>query len=1636
MITLACLLALAPLKSWGAAAGTFETRVSQLSDDAEVNAASDWVSTDINDLEIGDKGCAMRFQNVTIPQGSSITNAYIQFTVDQVNSETTSVEIWGELNNNPATFSDGGVDIPTLRTPITSKVYWNNVPQWGVAGENGFAQQTPDISTIIEEIVGLSSWASGDSIAIYIDGTVGRRVARAFKWARDNYQDVAPLLHVEYATDAVNIPIIASDDDAEEQSDGSMYLNSPDLDILNGPDRGMGLRFQNVAVPQGVQITRAYIEFVAHNEGAATLSGAASMVINAEATDDAWAFSSAVNDLSSRPVTNQNVTWDPVPAWNLDQTYQTPDISAVVQEIVGRTGWMSGSSMAFIFTHGTGWRVAYSFDSNAPTKVAVLHIEYSDDNDPYITTDNPNNSFGSSIYEGQDTPADTLTITNTGSGAMDYTLANNAAWLSLSSTAGSLIPTASDTITLTYDTASLTAGTYTDTLTITGTGAPNSPLEITVSVTVLEAPQAFSCGNVPVYAENLISPAILILLDISGSMDKKVLVEPGIIDPKTPDLSTIVKEIVDRPNWVSGNAMAFIFEGSGRRTAISRDQDSALAPLLSVTYNNGGSDVTINIRVSDGADDAEEPIGGWNVDVGNGDLEFVLDGGNTNIVGIRFQNVTIPNGATIKSADITLIPDEYDNQPTSLTIWGEDMDNAPAYANLDNNISNRTPTTEYVTWNNIEAWDNATREPKIDIAKATINELILDRAISWGFGSWAADREPYDSVPDYTIIHEGTKPNSDTHTQAIQDAVNSLDANSYTPFEPSITAARKYFAGEKPEDEDQVPPGTLTYVDAECQPKFLINITDGIGNRSSTTAGINTETAALADDEVTPIAVGFDLPIDQAEQIYEMAKVANEKGNASAVDDIWAMHEEVGGVAQPFFANSKTELIDSLNNITESIKGAIFHGSAPAPTTSVDLGDTVIVAKFDASRWIGDVDAISKDASGKWTNKVWNAVNEMPAVRSIWTIDPADAAAQSVISYTDSTLATDQFACFSSKPIGDIINSTPVVVGHPPFWYPFDGYSDWAYSTNRDTMIYIGSNDGSLHAIRLLDGVEQWAFIPKSMHDKLNQAQLDPLFDRCAPQYCHQYFVDGSPIVGDVFADFGGASKEWRSILVVGEREGGEAYFALDVTSGKNFNDASAPTKFLWEFADTELGQTWSDPSINRVAIKGISPATETDWGVFFGSGYMPNAVDQAAKEAYLYGVLANDAGALWKDIYGNYTDKVKMGGKAWLLKVVNYPQADPSKHFDIGEVVKCTDEGGTGKVISVEWTSTDHADIYIADLTGGWDNDEKIIGQTDSNHQADIIAMPQVVDSTLKNDALASPLVVDLEGDYVSDRVYVGNLYGNMYRVDNIGKDEIPVVSTLFTYNNASPNVNPIRAKAEFAYADRNGNIWVYFGSGIYETQTDKSNSDQQYFFGLKDGPTPAATYEPADLVTLQAKFDVDNIGGTDVTFRYIDGSNPLAVPWKIQLYEGTFANGPAAVGTERIITQPLVVGGVVFFTTFIPDKNICAGSGETWVFAVDYKTGLAVNEPIFDLNNDGVWDKNDMIDIDGDGVKDVTPVGIKVGRGQGSHPVLHKDTMFITVTGDGDDGGGSGSDDENFFARKINLPQRKVNMRSWRQN
>jgi hypothetical protein len=1594
--------------------GTLDIRVATGDDDAEESKSSGNVDLNSSDLELihedSDQIVGIRFRNVLIPPGSTITNAYIAFTVDETSSLTTSLTFRTQKHDNAPIFSSASHDVSN-RQKSDAAVVWNNIPSWGIVGETGVKQQTPDLSAIVQEVVARSNWAAGNAMVFIIEGS-GKRVAESY----DGDSGKAPLLHVEYTSDAIERRIAQYDDDAEERRDqnGDMDISSSDLDLLQ--DRLIGLRFQNITVPRGAEITRAYITLCADE----TNSNSNNLRIDIELNDDPPAFTVLYNNISHRTLSGNPISWQPVPSFaSVHATYQTPDLSALVQQIVGRTGWQSGNSLVFVLEARSGNRVAESYDgANDHGNLGyapMLHIEYGEGeigtDEPIISVDTT--SIGSSVYETSNPDGSRFAITNTGTGALNYQLAENADWLTLSSTAGSLDAGHSVDIGVTFLTAGLSAGTYETTIVVVDPNALNTPVEIQVSVTVLALPEDLTCGNLPLYTQNLVSPAILVLLDISGSMDDMMDVAPQ-QNPRTPDLKAIVQEIIDRPGWAQNNAMAFIIQGAGKRVAKSYEGSSSEAALLHVEYDYQGANHTFEKRVSQGNDDAEENQAGTSVSLDSSDLEMVNDGSRGNqTVGLRFQNVAIPEGTvedpvTITRAYIEFTIDESNDGATNLTIWGEDMDNPSAFADSGNKISGRTKTAHAATWSNIEAWSGVTQERRIDIAKSVISDLVKDRAISWGFGTWC-NSDPWDNLADYTIIHEGTKQNSDEHQAALQSVIAATHPNGGTPFSFSIEAAKNYFEGTKADETGS------SYVQSDCQPKFLIEITDGMGNTGSTVQNTRTRAEALAAADVTGIGVGFGLNYSDAEQLYVLADVANDKGNDSETDQIYALHPEVDGVAQPFFAFNKQELTDRLNTITESVKGAIFHGSAPAPTTSVDLGDMVIVAKFDASRWSGDIDAVTEDHSGLWINKNWTASQNLPATRKIWTVlDPDDPA--TVSAYTTGTLANDNFQCVNQKPIGDIINSTPVVVGFPPFWYPFDGYRDFARNLNREPMIYVGANDGLLHAFRLADGVEQWSFLPHNLQAKLDKAN-DPLFDRCAPEYCHQYYVDGNPIAADVYADFfGNIAKEWRTVLMVGEREGGQAYFALDVTSGKSVDDPD-PTRYLWEFTDSQLGETWGDPAIERVAIKDVNPGIETAWGAYFGSGYMPIPDQQASKQAYIYGIQVNDADDLWKDVNGNSINRYRISPPR--LGYTNLSSA-----FRVGELVTGQVSGAHAVIIAIDNAGRI---LTLGNESGAFQNGEGLNGNQGGRAQVN-----GALAGRLLNDALASPLLADLDGDYIMDRIYVGNLYGNMYRVSSIGKDMTPQVSVLFDWGNTSPNENPIRARADYGFAEEHGEIWVYFGSGRYESQADKQDNHQQYFFGLKDGATPVDTYAPADLVSLQAKFATAQIQGEYGTVRVVEGTNVLAQPWKIQLYEGTFPGGPAASGTERVVSQPLVVGGLVFFTTFIPDEDICAGSGTTWVFAVDYKTGLAPLSPVFDLNGDKRYDDADKVEVNGE---KVVPIGIYVGRGQGSKPVLHKDTLFITTTGDGSeaggDGGGGGQD---FFAKKVNIEAQIVRLENWR--
>jgi uncharacterized protein YjiK len=159
---------------------TLEVRVAAGSDDAE-ESASGTVSLSSSDLELvfdgSDQTVGMRFNAVTIPPGATIHSASIQFQVDETPSDATSLTIEGEATDSAPTFSSSSGNISS-RSRTASAVSWSPAP-WTTVGQTGPDQQTPNIASIVQEIVNRPGWASGNSLAIIITGT-GERVAESY----------------------------------------------------------------------------------------------------------------------------------------------------------------------------------------------------------------------------------------------------------------------------------------------------------------------------------------------------------------------------------------------------------------------------------------------------------------------------------------------------------------------------------------------------------------------------------------------------------------------------------------------------------------------------------------------------------------------------------------------------------------------------------------------------------------------------------------------------------------------------------------------------------------------------------------------------------------------------------------------------------------------------------------------------------------------------------------------------------------------------------------------------------------------------------------------------------------------------------------------------------------------------------------------------------------------------------------------------------------------------------------------------------------------------------------------------------------------------------------------------------------
>ncbi len=188
---------------------TVSARINSDSDDAEEGPSGQTNTTNYdlelvydNYLGIGNQKVGLRFTGLNVPAGANIVNAYIVFSCDETNSDNTSLEIYGEASDSPETFGDIDFNISS-RTKTSNSVNWQPSP-WTTVNATGPEQTTPDLSSIVQEIVNRDGYTSASPFAFLIEGN-GERVADA----HDSDPTKAAELFIEYNFQVNNPPSVA-----------------------------------------------------------------------------------------------------------------------------------------------------------------------------------------------------------------------------------------------------------------------------------------------------------------------------------------------------------------------------------------------------------------------------------------------------------------------------------------------------------------------------------------------------------------------------------------------------------------------------------------------------------------------------------------------------------------------------------------------------------------------------------------------------------------------------------------------------------------------------------------------------------------------------------------------------------------------------------------------------------------------------------------------------------------------------------------------------------------------------------------------------------------------------------------------------------------------------------------------------------------------------------------------------------------------------------------------------------------------------------------------------------------------------------------------------------------------------------
>ncbi|MCZ2103457.1 MAG: PilC/PilY family type IV pilus protein [Comamonadaceae bacterium] len=500
------------------------------------------------------------------------------------------------------------------------------------------------------------------------------------------------------------------------------------------------------------------------------------------------------------------------------------------------------------------------------------------------------------------------------------------------------------------------------------------------------------------------------------------------------------------------------------------------------------------------------------------------------------------------------------------------------------------------------------------------------------------------------------------------------------------------------------------------------------------------------------------------------------------------------GTTEPTVTWGGKNTADRLDDPSFSITNRLILSWSDEWVTSKDKGGVQFKWASDGSYLSTAQNALlGKDPGDTTVTVATNAENRLNYIRGDRTLEGSDTSGYTV---------SKPFRERKSRQ-GDVINSVVWYTGAPASNYPLKGYSAFTLERkSRTPMIYVGGNDGMLHGFSAVDGTERIAYAPRGVIASL-PLLTDPVYNQH-----HRFFVDGSPMTGDVDLGVGDPSDptyapNWRTYLVGAMGAGGKGYFVLDVTNPESADSAGGLPGF-------------SSTNANKLVVLDRTRGTEA----------APNcATMTGAQQAACNTAVAED-----KDI-GYITAR---------------PVLDESNAMRTTQITRMNNDRWAA-VVPNGYNSANQRPVLLIQYLDGSKELKRIPTTSDAPGTGNA-----------KDNGLSAPRLVDLNGDGRPDIAYAGDNLGNMWKFDLTSMNDsdwgvafggVPLFTAegSASLGSARTLVQPITAPPTVRANDRMktvsgcgpiavGGMMVAFGTGRNVTKADENDANVQTLYSVLD--------------------------------------------------------------------------------------------------------------------------------------------------------------------------------------------------------